>query len=512
MGLLDSMFGGGTKVELSLDVPQASAGGVVGGKITVFGGKKPLRLTELSVKLIYVAVTSVEGQAMPNIDTRILLTQTVTTGEDLPPESQKTYNFRFTVPHGTELTAHNVSYKVLAVADIPSVKDPSADLELKVVAEDKDKHRKLPIEEVYSRFPGLRSTDEDTLCDELRELFLACYSEGGQFMEVEPALADMMRRGTVRIRRSALEAWANLVDNRVTPQHLETLYAVANMPGLDDETFEQVVIAACKFAEEGAYHLVAQLAQHPSGEVRKQVAQNLRFNAAEKFAGKRELAIQLAQDQDPSVRAAAIGTFSCFRDDQQIMHGVANQIDRETDPDVQAAGISTLCLAHQHGLGELTLAVYEKHTQNPSPRVRRELAENLHSLPKATAPRIYGLAQRLLADEDIGVRKAMAFQFYNLGDFPQLLPLIQHTVQNDPSPEVRREALGSIGNLLPVQQIVPFYHQVLTADGSEDTMWAVLSGLRNHAEHPLAKKMLVDLTNAPYPGLADAARELQHGC
>src|SRR5512139_3436405 len=323
MGLLYSMFGGGTSLALTLDVPTASAGGVVGGKVYLTGGKKPLKLTELQVKLLYVCVTSRDDSPLPNIDTRILLTQTVAAGEDLPPGQQKTFAFRFTVPYGTETTAHNVSYKVLASADIPSVKDPSADVELRVVDADEDEHRLLPLEEVFGRFPDLRSNNEGQQIEALRELFLACYSEGAQFMEIEPFLADLMRRGTVGVRRAALEAWANLVDNRVKQEHLQTLYAVANMPGLDEETFDQVIIAGCKFAEEGAFHLVQQLAQHPSSHVRKEVASNLRFNAAEKFAGKRELVIQLAQDQDPAVRAAAMGTFSCFRDDQQIMHGVA---------------------------------------------------------------------------------------------------------------------------------------------------------------------------------------------
>ncbi len=507
MGLLDSMFGGGTKLELSLDTPQASAGGVVGGKIALYGGKKPLKVTELTVKLLYVCVTSRDDSPLPDIDTRVLLTQTVAAGEDLPPGSQKAFTFRFTVPHGTETTAHNVSYKVLASADIPGVKDPGADAELRVVDADEDEHRLLPLEEVFGRFPGLRSSNEEELKDALRDLFLECYSQGAQFMEVEPYLADLMRRGTVGVRRGALEAWANLVDNRVTPQHLQTLYAVANMPGLDQETFDQVIVAGCKFAEEGGLGLVQQLAVHPEAHVRKEVASNLRFNASEKFAGKRELVIQLAQDQDPSVRAAAIGTFSCFRDDQQIMHGVAGQIDRDQSPAVQAAGISTLALAHHHGMGELTFVTYEKHLANPNPEVRKEIAQNVNWLPKQQVQRIWGIVQRLLADQDEDVRASMAFQFHNLSELPQLLPLAQQTIQGDPSPRVRREALGGVASMMKPEQAVALYAQVLAADQTEDTMWAVLSGLRTHREHPQAKKLLTQLAASPHQYLADAARE-----
>jgi len=507
MGLLDSMFGGGTRLEMTLDTPQASAGGVVGGKIALWGGKKPLKVTEVTVKLLYVCVTAKDDSPLPDIDTRVLLTQTVAAGEDLPPGAQKQWPFRFTVPHGTETTAHNVSYKVLASADIPSVKDPGADAELRVVDADEDEHRLLPLDEVYGRFPGLRSTNEEELCEALRDLFLACYSEGAQFMEIEPYVADMMRRGTVGIRRSALEAWANLVDNRVKPNHLETLYAVANIPGLDQETFDQVVIAACKFAEEGAYHLVQQLAQHSDPHVRKEVASNLRFNAAEKFAGKRELVIQLAQDPDPSVRAAAMGTFSCFNDDQQIMYGVANQIDRDQSPAVQAAGISTLALAHHHGMADLIFQVYDKHLANPNVEVRKEIASCLHWLPKRDVQRVWGLVQRLAQDQDEDVRSAMAFQFCNLSDFPQLLPIAQQVAQSDPSADVRREALGGMASMMKPEQAAALYGQVLAADQSQETGWAVLNGLRHHREHPQAKKLLTQLANAPYEGLANAARE-----
>jgi hypothetical protein len=37
--------------------------------------------------------------------------------------------------------------------------------------------------------------------------------------------------------------------------------------------------------------------------------------------------------------------------------------------------------------------------------------------------------------------------------------------------------------------------------------WAVLNGLRRHAEHPAAKKMLTQLTQSHYEGVADAARD-----
>ena len=507
MGLLDAMFGGGTDLRLALDRPQGSPGGVVGGKVWLTGGKKPLKLTNLRVHLIYVSVQSNDEGGLPNIDTRVVGEQVVAAGMDLPPGAQHEFSFRITVPPDTLPSAHNVSYKVQAVADIPSVKDPSAEADLKVVPADKNEHFAMPLPEVFGRFPGLQSQNEDELCDALYELFLECYSDAGKYMEVEPVLSQYMQNGTVRVRRKALEAWANLVDNRVQPQHLQSLYTVANTPGLDQETFDEVIKAACKFAEEGALQMVQQLAQSSDPHVRKTVAENLRFNAAERFQGKRELLIQLAQDQDPAVRAAGVSALSDFRDDAQIVYGVAQQCDTDSSEDVQSACIGTLCLAHNYGHGDVARAVYEKHLGSPSQKVREAIAENLHWQPENQMQWVWTMAQRLLADQSEDVRRAMAFQFANLSQFPQLLPLIQHTAENDPSEEVRTEAMRGMARLAPAPQLVDYYRQKLAQNPSRDVMWAIVRGLGDQNKDREAQRLLTELGQHPDPDIANAARE-----
>ena len=133
MGLLDSMFGGGTNLTLALDRPTGSPGGVIGGAITLTGGKKPLKLTTLKAHLIYVSVHSKPEGGLPDIETRVVGEQTVAAGIDLAPGSTHNFTFRITLPYDTLPTAHNVTYRVQAVADIPGVKDPSAEVDLKVV-------------------------------------------------------------------------------------------------------------------------------------------------------------------------------------------------------------------------------------------------------------------------------------------------------------------------------------------------------------------------------------------
>jgi len=501
------MFGGGTQLTLALDTTTSSPGSVVGGRVMLGGGQKPLKLTELKVSLLYVRVQTREGQSLPDIDAREVAHQVVAAGGDIAPGSQQQFAFRITVPGDLPPSAHNVSYNVVATADIPSVKDPSAKAELKVVEASKNANHRIPLHEIEARFPNLRSQDEDSLCDALRDFFLACYSEGGQLMEAEQLIAWYMQNGTVRVRRQALEAWGNLVDNRVQPQHLQTLYAVASTPGLDDETFEQVIVAATKFAEEGALPLVKQLASDQRSDVREKVAQNLRFNAAEKFNGKRELLVQLAQDAAPSVRKAAVSALSCFRDDQQIMYWVASMADGDPDPAVQAECISTLSLVHHNGMGELALAVYEKHAQNPNAKVRSTVAEQLSWQPQAAMQRVWGLAQKLAQDPDEEVRRSLAFQFCNMEKMPQLLPIAQHMAQQDPSQEVRREALGSMASLMPPQQAAALYWQLFSQARSEDDVWPLVRGLRHHRDHGDVKRVLTQIGQSPFSGAADAARE-----
>lgn len=506
MGLLDSMFGGGTGLSLSLDRPQGSPGGVVGGNVLLVGGKKPLKLTTLRVHLLYVCVES-QDEGFPKIDTRVIGEQVIAAGIDLAPGGQYPFSFRLTIPGDTYPSAHNTSYRVQVVADIPGVKDPSAEQDLKVVPAEANAHFALPMHEVIARFPGLQAHDEETLCNALQQLFLECYSNGGQYMEAEPMLAHYMQHPSLRVKRSALQAWANLVDNRVQPQHLQSLYAIANTPGLDPETFDEVIRSACKFAEEGALPMVQQLVTNPSPHVRKVTAESLRFHAASRFPGKRELLMQLIGDADASVRAAAVMAMADFREDPQIMYGVANHLDRDQDPNVQAACIGTLSLGHHHGFGDLVLSVYEKHASNPNAKVREAIAESLHWQPEAAVQRVWGIAQRLCQDELPAVRRSMAFQFINMERFPQLLPLAQHLAENDPNEDVRADAIRGMSRMAPPAQYLGYLQHKLSQNPSKDTLWSIISALRDHSKERNAQALLTQIGQHPDPDIASAARD-----
>lgn len=508
MGLFGSMFGGGARLELGLDTTQGSAGGVVAGRVVLHGGTGALRLTTLKVRLGLVSVQSDGDSAFPSVDVQVLAEQTLAAAMPVPPGAAFPFTFRLTVPHGTQPTGYGVSYKILAVADMPGVMDPTADVELNIVDASSDTQRVLPLHEVMARFPGLQAhLDEEKLCAALYDLQIACYSEARLLMEVEPTVAHYMRHGgTTQIKRKALAAWANLIDNRVQPHHLQALYDMANTPGLDDDTFNEVIRAAAMFAEEGAYGLVQQFAQNPSADVRRTVAEKLRYDAATKFNGKRELLMGLAQDADPKVRAAAVNAFYDFNDDQQIMYGVAGQCDRETDPEVQRACINALKFAHHHGMAALSLAVYEKHLANPSEDVRKDIAEAISCQSSKSLQQLWGIVQRLVQDPSEDVRRTMAFQFCNMRDMPQLLSIAQHVADNDPSPAVRKDAIGSIGSLAPAPHAVAYYRHKLSHDTSEETLRAVIWGLRDHNKHFEGQRLLSELGQHQNPEIADAAR------
>jgi HEAT repeat protein len=507
MGLLDAMFGGGTKIELALDTTRAVVGGQIGGRVALHGGKKPMRLTALKVRLLYVSVQSRPDSPLPAIDTRILLDNTIAANGDLAPGSVSQHAFRFSIPQGTLPTAHNVSYKVQVQADIPGVKDPTADADLEVIAGGSEDSASMTMDAITAKYPGLAGKNEDALVDALRDLHNDCYGEAASLLAAEPFLAELVRTGTVRVRRAALEAWANLLDNRARPEHLQTLWAIAQTPGLDEETLNEVIKAAAKFAEEGALPLVQHFAANQTASVRKEMADQLRFNSARKFQGKRELLVALGQDQDPEVRAAAFGALTDYGDDQQILHWMANQTDSDPSPDVQRACIAGLGLAHHHGLGDLTFAVYEKHLANPSEEVRKEIANSLWSQPPTQMRRVWVLAQRLLADPSEEVRRAMAFQFRNMEKFRELAPLIQHAAESDPSEEVRNEALAGMAAVTPLPQLFAYYKDKLGRSPSEGALWGILGGLRDHKDDAQGKQMLQQLAKVPNEGVARAARE-----
>jgi HEAT repeat protein len=507
MGLLNKLFGGGTKLEMNLDATQVPAGGVLSGTLTLTGGKKDLTLTSLKVKLLYLLVRSKEGSSLPEIDTNLLIDQTLAEGEAIPKGSTRDFDFTFKLPADLDPSGDGVSYKVMAAADIPKVADPTAEATLKVVEGAGMDLDTLTLDDVYARWPDLQSDDEEALCEALREVMLACYSEREGLLVVEPLLARFIRKGSPEVRTQALDAWANLLDGQARKEHIALLRELIADLGDDADFRREVITAAAKFADEGALPLIKELAKSDDAEIREEVASQLRFAASDKFRGKLAVLEGMIDDPSPKVRAAVFGAFSDFRDKKKLMKRVAEQIDKDPSDEVQAACISTLALLHHHGLGDLTLATYTKHLQNPNQRVRKEIAENLQWFPEDGAAQIRGLAERLLADGDPEIRRATAWNFVNLRDFPSLAPLVRHAAENDPDPKVRADALFGMSSTVPTAELVPFYRQRLATEPTSQIAWGVLSGLRDHSETEEGAALLRELTGSEHEDVARAARD-----
>jgi len=506
MGLLSKMFGGGTEVELHLDATQVPVGGILSGRALVRGGKKSLQLTALQVRLVYVHVEAQDDSPLPKIDTRILVDNTVVANQELPAGSEQEYAFQLTIPAGTEPTAHNVSYQVLASADIPKVKDPSAKVELTVIEAQTEDGAMLSADEIFARWPALRGTAEAPLVDALNDFRNECYGEREQLLVAEPVLAALVRNHRGEVREAALEAWSNLLDGHVRREHLALLQELA-ASDLDKDTTKALIEAAAKFADEGALPLVQGYAGHTDPEIRLELANALRFAAEDQFPGKRDLLLSMAGDGDAEVRAAVYGAFGDFREDPQVMQLCAQAIDQDPSPEVQASCIGTLCFGHHHDMGELTLQVYERHLQNPHEKVRKEIAENINWLPKEALPRVHGIVQRLLSDGAEEVRRSMAWQFRNLEEWPELAPLLQHAIANDPAEQVRNDGLGALSTVIPMDQAVTYYRQLLAQQPTESIAWAVMDGVR-FKEEPEAKALLTEMSHSPFADVASAARDV----
>lgn len=504
MGLLGALFGGGTKLELKLDAEAVPAGGQLSGQIIVHGGKKPLKIDSLFVRLLLVSVVSKEGQSIPEIDLKLLVDSVIATKEDLPPGAAKRYSFRFPVPTGLAPSANGVSYTVLAQADIPGVVDPKQEAKLKII--ESRGSGMLTLQQIYDRYPGLNSTDKRELANALSDLDCACYSERELLLAAEPRLVELVRSaGDGAVRRAAFSAWANLVDNQVKKHHLSFLAEVSAQSN-SSEFFLEVIKAAAKFAEEGALPMVQDLAKSADPEIRLRITEQLRFSAADRFPGKRELLLSLAMDPEARVRAAAIEALSEWRDDVELMRWIASVADHDTSELVQAACISALSLSHHYGGSALTLDVYERQVRNPSELVRKTIAESIHWLSESDIARIYPLVAALLADSSGEVRSAMGFQFHNLSDMRQLAPLGLQVLERDPSEEVRSQTLGGVTSLLEPAQAIPLLEKYLRSAPSERMLWGVLSGLRNHREVPQARALLAELGRGS-TGVAHAARD-----
>jgi hypothetical protein len=511
MGLLNKLFGGGTQLELKLDLDKIPSGGTVAGTLTLTGGKKPLKLTALKVDVVSVLVESKDGSALPSVDVRVLTSNIVAQDRDLAPGSHNKFEFRYKLPDDLNPEA---TYKVMATADIPGVKDPSAEAPLTVLgARSTFGAIKSALgmgaseDDVLGQFPDLTSHDADEVEAALHELQCEAYDRDNNFTGVHGFLLRLVethREGDVR--RAALAAWGTVLDDRAKPEHIRALEQLAARD-LPTDLMEEVVTVAAKFAEEGAMPLVQKLARHPAPEVRAHLARAMYLDADAELPGRRELIVGLCGDGDVSVRAAAFGACASLVEDPEVVRWVAACAAQEPSPEVQSACMSAIALGCNYGSTDLLFATYLDHAQrNPNAAVRQEIAGSLHWLP--ADPRLTRIVATLFADASSDVRQSMAWQGNNMSEHPELRDHFLQAATQDPDESVRADALRGLHNFFPLPETVALLRQRLAQDRNESTYWAALNAVEGHLPAKEARALLQELTRAPFSSVAARAREV----
>jgi hypothetical protein len=299
-----------------------------------------------------------------------------------------------------------------------------------------------------------------------------------------------------------------VLNNRARPEHIKTLEALAADPALTERELFALTEVAAKFAEEGALPVVQRLAKHPAAPVRAQLATHLYLNADKKLKERKTLLLELSNDAAPEVRAAALRAFGDFyTSDKSMVQRVADALAKDAAPEVKAAALQTISWAAHYASVDVVYAAVLPHVTSPFLEVRQTLADQVSSLPDD--PRLDGIVKALLADAEVAVRRRMAWQSCNLGEFQRLAPLFAAAATADAAVEVRGDALQGLTRLMPLDQALALYAERLAKDQAEVVYWGVVNGLREVKQEPAARAMLEQVASSrTYSEPARVARDI----
>jgi len=505
MGLLGKLFGGGVEVSVKLNAEQVPLGGLLSGTVKLQGGKKDLTLTNLSVRLIYTKVVVKKDSPMPEIDASVLLNHTLAVNQALPAERESSYDFKLEIPNGMQPSSEHISYTVQAHADIPGVKDPSADVKFKVVETAAVGDSQMTLEELYTRWPALRGGDDEALRDALWNMKSAHYDKVDLII-AEPILADFVKNGSSRVQSVALDTWGIIINERVRKEHVKLLEELSQRADLESSMKRQVAETTVSFADEGALPLLKSMVKSSDEEFREFAAYYLSYaSRKDRIKNTKEILLSLTQDPNAKVRAAAFAGLVRYVSDRNILELVVKQIDTDPSVEVQAEAIEDLPSYYTDN-PEVIMATLLKHVQSRHSEVKVKIASRLYNLPAAEVERVAPMVQRLLSDPDKEVRRSMAWSFCNMEHFPQLAGLARECAEKDPDEDVRYEALSGLGGLMDAESLVQYYSQRLQSDSSERMQFAAMSGCRNRHKDAPARAMLEQLAKSSYQNVADAAK------
>jgi HEAT repeat protein len=509
MGLFDfvkSMFGvGGCKMELALDAEQVAVGGVLSGRCTVIGSDKDWPLTSVKVRLLYVSVETQEDSALPKIDTRILIDNTIASNEVVPANGKREYDFTLQIPGGTEPNRNGVSYTVMVVADIPGLKDPSAKKDLKVV-ELEEGAPNMDLAALYSRWPALQGSAEGPLVQAIRDLGWSHsdYDDSKNMKSAEPVLAKFLRHESSQVRSTALEAWSRIIGEEATPANIRTLQAAMKDGTAEDGVLLEAIEAAARFAKSGGIGILEPFAKHEDPKVRKKVAWSIGNYAND--VGKGLMLIQtMMADTDIGVLTQVVESLSRFSGNGVVMQKLN---DLALTPEMPVALRRELgnALGNGYEFPDIVWPGLKNLADDTDPETRRRVAQNLHS--HTQRDEMPPLVSALLQDGDAEVRRTMTGQiryFPNNDHMATYRPILEAIAEGDADRVCQANAVYSLSNGMTPEEKAGHYQTWMAKKPTEEVLQRIVHDIM-YDKQPEFQPLLTALSGAEFPRIAEDAR------
>lgn len=504
MGLLDKLFGGGTKLELLLDEEKFPMGGTVSGKVILSGGKKTLQLKTLKTILTHIKTTKVEGQAIPKIDVNVLIDQTIASDQSLEPASQQEYSFNIVIPSLADTTGE---FMITATADIPGVKDPTEGKKIKIIGGTQAStgfFGKLTgagkEDALLAQYPGLISTDA-SVCEQALKNILSDMSKKTDFSSLIPLIAKKMGvEHSDDVRAKAIELWSELLKDKAGPDDIKLLDSLCQA-----ETFPKVVRwalldAVARLAHRGSWYLVEQLVTHQDEKVRAAMVSSVCYKTLDTFPEKKTFVVQMAGSADPKVRAEAVGCLYMYSKEPEILAKLIQISKEDTEGLVQAKALEALARSQYHS-NDAVLDIFLEHAKNNTNLLARVKIANVVSwFP--TEERTSQIFALLVKDANVEVRRELADNFYDMQKHPEFFDGYLSLAKTDTDEKVRASIISGMKFIFPAQQAIAFVAERLPVDNTEAVCNAYVSLLGKFLDEPAARSLMTQLASSTHPTVA----------
>ncbi|AGC49039.1 hypothetical protein MYSTI_07767 [Myxococcus stipitatus DSM 14675] len=425
MGLFNSMFGGGTGLDISLDSDTVEAGTELTGALTIRGGKKAARVTKVVAKVLGSRV----GGA-GDFEHRVLFDDAIALDLELPAGESIEVPLSLSLPDDADPT-HD--YQLTATADIPGVADPSAKVSFTVFGAEDAEHDSATtytVDEVLGQWPALSGHDVEAFREAAVELYEA--RENFDVTAGAEVLAGRFHDDDLKLRQTATWWYARILGPTTDAAAVEPLLALTSV---DDVDFLQGLVSAAGALGPAGEALLAALVRHPLPEVRRSVGFELTTVGGPR---QRELADVLLRDTEVDVATSGLKALGgkLLREPQVLAHLVSVATHSETS-EMRVHALYALQDAPEHDVHEAALPAFEANLRSDDNWARSTVAETLPDWPES--PRLMELLEQLAADEDSHVRCKLANAFH--ASCPEhLRPLWERMAAEDSDEEVRRYA------------------------------------------------------------------------